>query len=337
MPSILRTLGLVGAVVLLFSAAGAGIVRAQQDTAIHTDFNFGRILQGTPVEHQFVVTNERTVPLVVDAVRLTPPLALVKAPTTLAPGTEGIVRVRLDTSRVLGLFEGRIVISPDSSGDPIALTLTGTVYQTVEAVPQPALFVMTERGQMREQSIELVNHEPTPLEIRSVSHPRDRFATRIEPIEPGRRYRLTLTLDGTGAGGRTTDPIIVTTSSQSTPIITILANTFVRERVYTFPDAVDFGTLPLGAVEANPALLARFAQTLMIYRKEPDFEVAMTSDVDLLDVRASRGPRGDRWQATVSLSRDMLRPGPFRGTIIITTNDAEFPRLTVPVTGLLQR
>jgi hypothetical protein len=190
---------------------------------------------------------------------------------------------------------------------------------------------------MREQSIELVNHEPAPLEIRSVSHPRDRFATRIEPIEPGRRYRLTLTLDGTGAGGRSADQIIVTTSSQSTPVLTILANTFVRERVYTFPDAVDFGTLPLGAVETNPALLARFAQTLMIYRKEPDFDVAMMSDIDLLDVRASRGPRGDRWQATVTLSRDKLRPGPFRGTIIITTNDPEFPRLTVPVTGLLQR
>ena len=337
MPSLLRTIGLVTTVVLLLWASGAGIVRAQQNTVIHTDFNFGRVLQGTPVEHQFAVKNERTVPFVVDAVRLTPPLTLVKAPTTLTPGTEGIVRVRLDTSRLLGLFEGRIVISPDSGGDPITLTLTGTVYRTVEAVPHPALFVVTGRGEVKEQSIEIVSHESTPIEITGVTHPRGRFATRIEPIEPGRRYRLTLTLDGTGAGGRSADQIIVTTSSQSTPVITILANTFVRERVYTFPDAVDFGTVPLGAVEANPAVLARFAQTLMIYRNEPDFEVAMTSDIDLLDVRASRGPRNDRWQATVTLRRDQLRPGPFSGTIVITTNDPEFRKLTVPVTGLLQR
>ena len=323
--------------VVLLWAAGAGIVRAQQNTAIHTDFDFGRILQGTPVEHQFVVKNERTVPFVVDAVRLTPPLVLVKAPTTLAPGAEGVVRVRLDTSRLVGLFEGRIVISSDAGGDPIGLALSGTVHQTVEVTPQPALFVVTDRGEVKEQSIELVNHEPAPLEIKSVSHPRDRFATRIEPIEPGWRYRLTLTLDGAGAGGRKADQIIVTTSSQSTPVVTILANTFVRERVYTFPEAVDFGTVPLGAVEANPAVLARFAQTLMIYRRESPFEVTMTSDLDLVDVRAARGPRGDRWQAAVTLKRDKLRPGPFSGTIVITTNDPEFPKLTVPVTGLLQR
>jgi hypothetical protein len=281
-------------VCLVAVATTAGIARAPQVVVVDGDFDFGRVLTGTLVEHQFVVKNERDIPLVVDEVRLTPPLTLVGAPASVAAGAQGVVRVRLDTSRVTGLFEGRIALSIADADEPnINLTFAGTVYQTVEAVPRGAFFVVTERGQPQEQSIELVNHESEPLEIKSVVHPQDRFTTKLETVDAGQRYRLTLRLNGTGAGGRRTDPIIVTTSSRSTPTIRIAANTFVRERVYTFPDSVDLGTFPLSAVDADPALLEKLAQTLMVYRKGAGgFDVKVTTDVDGLDIRAERGPLG---------------------------------------------
>ena len=323
-------------VCLVAVATTAGIARAPQ-VVVDSDFDFGRVLTGTFVEHQFVVKNERAVPLVIDEVRLTPPLTLVGAPASVAPRAQGVVRVRLDTSRVTGLFEGRIALSIADADEPnINLTFTGTVYQTVEAVPRGAFFVVTERGQPQEQSIELVNHESEPLEIKSVVHPQDRFTTKLETLDAGKRYRLTLRLDGTGPGGRRTDPIIVTTSSRSTPTIRIAANTFVRERVYTFPDSVDLGTFPLSAVNADPALLEKLAQILMVYRKGAGgFDVKVTTDVDGLDIHAERGPLGDRWQVTLTLKRESLKPGPIKGSILIETNDPEFSRLRVPVSGLV--
>src|SRR6185503_7471592 len=160
-------------VCLVAVATTAGIARAPQ-VVVDSDFDFGRVLTGTFVEHQFVVKNERAVPLVIDEVRLTPPLTLVGAPASVAPRAQGVVRVRLDTSRVTGLFESRIALSIADADEPnINLTFTGTVYQTVEAVPRGAFFVVTERGQPQEQSIELVNHESEPLEIKSVVHPQD--------------------------------------------------------------------------------------------------------------------------------------------------------------------
>jgi hypothetical protein len=322
-------------VVALAVASTAGNARAPQ--VVDRDFDFGRVLTGTLVEHQFVVTNERAVPLVIDEVRLTPPLTLIKAPASIAAGTQGVVRVRLDTSRVSGLFEGRIALSIAGSDEPnVTLTLTGTVYQTIEAIPRPAFFVVTERGQPQEQSIELVSHESAPLEIRSVDYPHDRFTTRLETLEAGKRYRLTLKLDGTGAGGRRTDPIVLATSSRTTPVIRIAANTFVRERVYTFPDAVDLGTFPLSAADADPRLLEKLAQTLMVYRKGAGgFDVTVTTDVDGLEIRAQRGPLGDRWQVTITHKRELLKPGPINGSIFIETNDPEFSKLRVPVSGLV--
>ena len=62
----------------------------------------------------------------------------------------------------------------------------------------------------------------------------------------------------------------------------------------------------------------------MVYRKEPGFEVTVTSDLDLLDIRTERGPNGDRWQATIALKRERLLPGPVNGTIYVETNDLSF-------------
>jgi hypothetical protein len=331
----MKGLGLI--ICLVAAATSAGIARAPQVVVADRDFDFGRVLKGTLIEHEFVVKNDRAAPLTIEEVRLTPPLALVGAPTSVAAGAQGVVRVRLDTSTFTGLFEGRIIVSIGGTDEPnINLTITGTVYQTVEAVPLGAFFVVTERGQAQEQSIELVSHESEPLEIKSVVYPQDRFATRLETIEPGMRYRLTLRLDGTGVSGRRTDPIVVTTSSRTTPVVKIAANTFVRERVYTFPDSVDLGSFPLSAIDADPAWLEKLAQTLMVYRKSAaGFDVTVTTDVEGLDIRAARGPQGDRWQLTITLKRESLKPGRITGSIFIETNDPEFPKLRVPVYGLV--
>ena len=136
--------GLGFIVCLVAVATTAGIARAPQVVVADGDFDFGRVLTGTLVEHEFVVKNERAVPLVIDEVRLSSPLTLLNAPASVAPGKQSVVRVRLDTSRITGLFEGRIVLSIADADEPnINLTFAGTVYQTVEAVPRGAFFVAT--------------------------------------------------------------------------------------------------------------------------------------------------------------------------------------------------
>ena len=91
---------------------------------------------------------------------------------------------------------------------------------------------------------------------------------------------------------------------------------------------------PALAVKANPSFTQKLAQTLMVYRKGNDrFEVGVRSDLEVLDLHAERGPLGDRWQVTVALKPGLLKTGPVNGSIVIETNDPEFPRLRVPVTG----
>ena len=132
------------------------------------------------------------------------------------------------------------------------------------------------------------------------------------------------------------DAIVLRTSSRSQPTITVIANTILHERVYTFPEAVDFGTLKLSDIHRNPQLLQALAQTLMIYQfGGTHFTVALRTDVAQLQTQSERGSQGDRYQTTLTLTYDKLRVGAIRGSLFIETNDAQFPSLTVPIFGII--
>ena len=61
-------------------------------------------------------------------------------------------------------------------------------------------------------------------------------------------------------GGKQSDVILLHTSSPTTPVLRVLANIYLRERVYAFPDAVDLRIIPLADIKARPELLLQVAQ-----------------------------------------------------------------------------
>jgi hypothetical protein len=322
---------LVAALLVIIGAAPCGVVAQQQPAG---EFDFGRVLRGTAVEHEFVIENNGAQPVHLTQARMTPPLTATALPGTIAPGKSGTLRLRLDTARLQGLFEGTIALAETPTAAPASiLQVRGFIVPPIELIPGPALFLSATRGESSRQSIELVNHEATPLAITDVVHTSDHFTTRIDAIEAGRRFRLTLQSKPDAPAGRHSDRIILKTSSPTTPTLAVQANTLIHDRVYTFPDSVDMGALPLTQVRANPAMLKTLAQRLMVYSAgATDFAVRATTDVPGLRLSAERSAAGDRWQITATLNAD-VSAGPIAGQITIETNDREFPRIAVPVTG----
>ena len=75
---------------------------------------------------------------------------------------------------------------------------------------------------------------------------------------------------------------------------------------------------------------------MMIYREaSSDFQITLSSDLPAIGLHYERGAHGDRYQVTISLQSDDLRPGPLAGTLSIETNDPEFQTLNVPVQGII--
>ena len=295
-------------------------------------FEFGRVLSGTAVEHDFIVRNAGSSPLLIQKVSMTTPLLATEMPVEVAPSAEGRIHFKLDTTNLAGKFDGAIVVSLNDATLPqVALSFTGEIVPPIELSPAPAFFVAGQRGHGGQAAIEIVNHEWEPLRIEKIEHRTDRFTTQLETLSQGQRYRLNLNLRPDGPSGRSADTIVISTSSKRMPSLKVDANTYLYERVHTFPEVVALGTLP--ADDASETGL-----TLMIYQEGgQDFQVKLSTDVPDLSLKWERGPKGDRYQAKITLIAAKIPPGAIKGSIFVDTNDPQFSRLVVPVFGQIVR
>jgi hypothetical protein len=312
--------------------AGAGAPKAAfRDPS----FDFGRAMHGSVVEHDFVLRNEGSAALRIVKAGMTPPLLVTRMPRELAPGGEGMIHFKLDTTDLSGPFRGRITVFLNDPDLPEAdLSFEGVVIPPVEVSPLPAFFVSGMRAKGASGSVEIINHEPEPLRIIKVEHASERFTTNLETLQPGQRYKLTLILKPNGLGGRKTEPITVATSSRAQPALEISANTYLHERIYPFPDSVDLGAIPISQIRKNPGILNALAQTLMVYQEDgSDFRATLHTDLPMLNLKWERGPKGDRYQATISIDPDKVRAGSYNGLLLIDTNDPAFTELSVPVSA----
>src|SRR5262249_1374486 len=159
----------------------------------------------------------------------------------IPPGASASIHVRLRTA-IVGAFEEELRLRlNDPVLSHVTLTLRGEVVPAVQVLPRPAVGLVGQRGARTQTSVDIVNHSTTPIRAVSVDVPTDRVVAELVAVDPGRRYRLTLTLDDRAPAGKELVPILVHTDSPTTPVVRVLAATFLRERVYTFPDAVDLG------------------------------------------------------------------------------------------------
>jgi hypothetical protein len=291
-------------------------------------FEFGQVMSGAVVERDFVVKNEGGAPLVIEKVAMTTPLLVTRHTQEVAPGAEGTIHFKLDTANLAGKFQGAIVVFLNDPALPQApLAFEGTIVPAVELSPMPAFYVAGLRGRGGERAIEIVNHESEPLRIEKMDHSTERFTTKLETLQAGQRYRLTLSLNPQGPGGKAMDTIVLKTNSKKIPVLKIDANTYLYERVRTFPDMVDLGTLRVDDT-------ARGALTMMVYQEGgSDFQAKLSTDIPGLRLKWERGPKGDRYQATITFFSDKIRVGTLKGSIFVDSNDAELPRVVVPVYG----
>lgn len=203
----------------------------------------------------------------------------------------------------------------------------------VEFVPFRGVVVAAEQGTTGAASIEIVNRDAQPLEIAGTETSSTRFTAQVEPVEPGQRYRLTVTFDARGQEGKVAEWLHLATNRDR---VSIPVHTEVIPRVYAFPRSVDMGKFNLSDIRGNPETTRTTAQILMVYRKNTaDFEIEVTSDIPFLKIESEQGPQGDRWENTIRLDPEGVQPGEIHGTIFIETNDPDVPKLEVPVTGRL--
>lgn len=291
-------------------------------------FDFGQVISGTIVEHDFEIKNEGTTPLSIQKVTMPTPLLVSRMPRQIAAGSQDTIHFRLDTAGLNGRFDGAVaVFLNDPLAQQVSLTFAGSISPAVELIPMPAVYLSGQKGRGASTALEIVNHEPEPLRIEKVESQTDRFTVTLESLTAGQRYRLKLALKPDGPVGKSTEVIGIRTSSHRAAYIRLPANTYLYDRVHAFPEAIAMGTFRQGAAGQEEF-------TLMIYQEGgSDFRVKLSTDIPGLHLTSDRGPKGDRYQAKVTFTPGKAEPGAIHGSIFADTNDPKFPRLMVPVSA----
>jgi hypothetical protein len=288
-----------------------------------------------PVEHVFQFRNNTKEILEAEHIKVTPPLLVSNISARVFPGELGMLRFALGDPRPVGEYEGLIEVDFKNPGiSSISFEVTGKITPLVEAKPFPAFFVSTGRGQTKEASLQLINHDKEPLEITGIECASMRFSLRLETNHLGEDYTLFLKLSGEGKPGRSADRITLRTTNRKEPVLLIGANTFIHDRVHTFPEDLDFGTMDLAQVKTNAALRETLRQVLMVYQDGgTNFQVIAYADLPFLKVSSQASSTGKQVQVEVELKPEELRPGDFQGHLELTTSDPEFPKMEINVKG----
>jgi hypothetical protein len=156
----------------------------------------------------------------------------------------------------------------------------------------------------------------------------------LETNQVGQVYTLFLNLPGEGKTGRVAEPITLRTSNKKEPVLLIGASTFIYERVHTFPEDLDFGTMDSAQVRTNEALRKTLTQVLMVYQDGgTNFQVTARTDLPFLTTLAEPSASGKQVQIEVALNPGELPAGDFQGHLELVTNDPEVPRMQINVKG----
>jgi hypothetical protein len=298
--------------------------------------SFGRVMPDQQVEKVITFQNTSGRDLEIVNISSTPPLVTKDVTRLVFRGGVGRFRLVLGDNRESGLFEGTVQVDfKAGTHPPFRLEVDAFVVPDIEFKPFPAFFVGTYFNKRTVASIEIINHREEPLILTGVETTSDRFDTELETLTKGQHYRLSLILDGGAEPGKKQEEIILLADPPTDRPLRVQANTYIRTRVYNFPDSVDMGALPL-KVATHEDSVQTLAQTLMVYRPDTDdFEVKAEVDLDYIALDTERGPNGDRYQLTLTVIPEKVTPGKIEGAVRIVTNDEEFSVIEVPVTGFI--
>ena len=134
--SILVFLVLLSLPVMLSAQIMDGVKKKDKIVVKETSFDFGKIMQGKPVFHDFQVTNLDSLPLVIDNVQASCGCTTPQwSREPIAPGATSIIKVGYN-SAAPGYFEKTITLMY-AEGMTAVVSIKGNVWKTPE---QPAPF-----------------------------------------------------------------------------------------------------------------------------------------------------------------------------------------------------
>jgi hypothetical protein len=215
-----------------------------------TDFDFGRIAQGSVVHHDFIFTNTGSATLEITAVR--PGCGCTTAGNwdkEVAPGKTGVIPLQFNSGSFSGKVAKPTTVTCNAEGQPsVVLHLNATIWKPFQILPPVAYFrTFAESPTNETKAIRIVSDLDEPVTLSDLQSTNDSFRTELKTIRPGKEFELLITTLPPFDAASLQTLVSLKTSSKEAPLINILANLAVVPPLSVYPERIVLLQGPLPA------------------------------------------------------------------------------------------
>ncbi|MEE8170543.1 MAG: DUF1573 domain-containing protein, partial [Phycisphaerae bacterium] len=192
-------------------------------------YNFAEVMSGADIYHEFWFTNPGVEPLTINSVR--PSCGCTTAGSwdrRVAPGESGRIPIRLKTARFGGKIAKTVTVTTNVPGsDRITLRIEGEVWQPITVTPPRISFGRISPSEVNEpktREVIITNNTDEPLEITGVDCNSKVYRADVQPVEPGKKFKCTVTALPPFPAGSMAAQIKLATNFKSKPQIVLTAS-----------------------------------------------------------------------------------------------------------------
>jgi len=287
--------------------------------------DFGRAMGGELVSHEFLFQNRGTADLEVAEIKLTCACTVPGDYDKLVrPGQQGRIRVFLHTDELDGAVEKSLrVITRSPEETATELWMKGTVWQPIVVKPTEANMGLTAaKNKPVTKTLRITNRTDEAVRITVARSSNPIFSAEVKAEADGKHFDLVITAKPPFQPGANSAELVLETTSEKSPKLTIAAFFFLQPPVEASPRTIKIPSAPLKAPLKRPVYIwSNDGGELKITKAEidnPDISIQMIEET-----------AGKRFRAVLAMPTQLALGEP--ATLTIHTSHPEKPELRVVV------
>lgn len=294
-------------------------------------YDFGKVEQGEQVHRLFHFTNQGSRDLRIEAVKTSCGCtAAVLSSEVIPPGQEGTISATFDTSKFFGEKVKTISVHTNDPLQPVTtLTLQGEVEVEIAAEPAQLYLGRVRRGAGATHTVELLYDAKKQIAFTNITAESPFISVRSEDIEKDQKKgkKLFVTLNKDVPLGRVSTEVVVTTTSQKRPTLSIPVFGNIEGDLVVQPPQASFGVVRKGdSKEYDISIKSRAPNPVRLVRTQ--------SSTPTVIAKIDTAKDGEEYRLTLKVNPDG-DPGQIRGEVQVFTDHPVEKVITIPLYGML--
>lgn len=177
----------------------------------------------------------------------------------------------------------------------------------------------------------ITSTDPQARQITKVTADSQMFSGKIETLETGRRWMITIVNSALLKAGAVSDTIRIATDSSAYPELRIQLQAGVEPVIVAMPNKVNFGVLPISNPEFDAGRTGKFIFLRQL--RGAGLEVRkVSSTLPFLRTEVQEDVKGVSCRILIMFDKEKLTAGEYSGKITIETNNPITPVAEVSIT-----